>query len=78
MALKNVASKRLQFEIVSPERTLGLGERLGRLIVSQRNTVDTPNFLAITSRGVIPHITPDVIQEHLKLSGVHFALEDCK
>lgn len=52
--------------------------RLGRFSIRERNLIETPNFLAVTSRGVVPHITPDVILEHTSFGGVHMALEDCK
>lgn len=54
------------------------GARLGRLAFSGRRTVDTPNFFGLTSRGVIPHVTPDNVEKHLHTSGTYMALEDCK
>ncbi len=57
---------------------MGSAARLGRLAVAGRKVVETPGFLAITSRGVIPHLTPDVVSEHTQVGGVHLALEDCK
>ncbi|KAI9744206.1 MAG: hypothetical protein M1818_002358 [Claussenomyces sp. TS43310] len=62
----------------------GLGEtadhpssaRLGRLKMSGRKSLETPNFLALSSRGVVPHITPDVMIKHTKFDGVYMALED--
>ncbi|CAG8956246.1 hypothetical protein HYFRA_00003626 [Hymenoscyphus fraxineus] len=50
--------------------------RLGRLSIAGRNDIDTPNFFSISSRGVVPHLTPDVIGEHTQPGGVHIALED--
>jgi hypothetical protein len=52
--------------------------RTGTLILKGRTGIETPNFLAIASRGVVPHITPDVILEHTAIGGVHMALEDCE
>lgn len=40
--------------------------------------LETPNFLAITSRGVVPHLTPDVLTQHTQFEGVHMAIEDCR
>jgi queuine tRNA-ribosyltransferase len=54
------------------------GARLGHLVLKDRKPIETPNFLAITSRGVVPHLTPDVVLEHTQFSGVHLALEDCE
>jgi Queuine tRNA-ribosyltransferase len=52
--------------------------RTGTLALRRRRVVETPNFLAITSRGSVPHITPDVLLEHTGIGGVHMALEDCE
>ncbi|KAJ1329774.1 queuine tRNA-ribosyltransferase accessory subunit [Microdochium nivale] len=53
--------------------------RLGRLAFPrqrQRLPIDTPNFIAITSRGSVPHMTPDVVTRHTQLRGAYMALED--
>jgi hypothetical protein len=52
--------------------------RVGLIQLPGRKPISTPNFFAITSRGVIPHLTPDVISNHTNISGVHLALEDCE
>jgi hypothetical protein len=52
--------------------------RLGKVTLAGRNAVKTPNFFAVTSRGAVPHLTPDVVLEHTDFGGVHMALEDCK
>lgn len=54
------------------------GARLGRLALSESRTVETPNFFAITSRGVVPHVTPDNLSKHVPVAGTYIALEDCK
>jgi queuine tRNA-ribosyltransferase len=66
------------FEIIRPEDPSVLGPRLGQLTVQGRSKLETPNFLAISSRGVVPHMTPDVIAASSQIGGVHMALEDCK
>ncbi|KAK3327361.1 tRNA-guanine(15) transglycosylase-like protein [Cercophora scortea] len=51
--------------------------RLGRLALGGRKSViDTPNYFAITSRGVVPHVSPDNVARHLKTGGAYMALED--
>ncbi|APA05934.1 hypothetical protein sscle_01g007040 [Sclerotinia sclerotiorum 1980 UF-70] len=70
------SSTRLGFQILSTLDHNTSGPRLGRITVEGRKDLETPDFLAITSRGVIPHMTPDVIAAHARLPGVHFALED--
>ncbi|ESZ96237.1 tRNA-guanine transglycosylase family protein [Sclerotinia borealis F-4128] len=74
MAPKNTT--RLGFQILSTLDHNTFGPRLGRLSVEGRKDLETPDFIAITSRGVIPHMTPDVIAAHARVPGVHFALED--
>lgn len=66
------------FETLSHVDPNVIGPRLGRLRVEGRDELDTPNFLALTSRGVIPHMTPDVVAGSTGIKGVHMALEDCK
>jgi len=56
----------------------GAAARLGRMALKGRLPVDTPNFFGITSRGVVPHVTPDNVSKHLKTTGAYMALEDCK
>ena len=61
------------------ELTPGMsGSRMGRLVVLGRSPLETPNFIAVSSRGVVPHMSPDVIAAHANMAGVHMALEDCK
>lgn len=56
----------------------GLGQRLGKLALSGRKAIETPHYLGITSRGVIPHITQDNFARSTSISGVYVGLEDCK
>jgi queuine tRNA-ribosyltransferase subunit QTRTD1 len=76
MALEK--GSKLVFEILGNVDPSISGPRLGRLSIPQRKDLSTPNFLALTSRGVTPHMTPDVIAAHTQFGGVHMALEDCK
>jgi queuine tRNA-ribosyltransferase len=69
--------RKLAFEILSHVDPNILGPRLGKLVVSDRKDLETPNFFAIGSRGVVPHMTPDVIATHTNFGGVYMALEDC-
>ncbi len=52
--------------------------RAGRLTFPKCQTVDTPNFFALASRGAVPHITPDNLARYTQLTGLYMALEDCK
>lgn len=68
----------MKFKVLKAAVAEGSALRLGRLAFSGRRTIDTPNYFAVTSRGAIPHITPDNANNHLDTSGVYMALEDCK
>ncbi|KAI2634030.1 tRNA-guanine transglycosylase [Xylaria nigripes] len=52
------------------------GPRLGRLSLPMRRPIDTPNFIGLTARGAIPHVTPDNVSKKSDLAGVYMALED--
>lgn len=66
------------FEILKAVGGNGASARLGRLTLPQRHTVDTPNFFAVTSRGAVPHLTPDTSARYESFPGVYMAMEDCK
>lgn len=51
--------------------------RLGELAFAGKDAIETPNFLAVTSRGVMPHISPDAIPSQVSFPGVFIAIEDC-
>ncbi|KAF8540323.1 tRNA-guanine(15) transglycosylase-like protein [Trichophaea hybrida] len=51
------------------------GPRLGRLICKNVQ-IDTPAFIAPTSRGVVPHLSHDNLRDHTDIGGVYVALED--
>ena len=70
--------RKILFEVLSHIDPNAAGPRLGRLSIQNRRDLETPNFFAVTSRGVVPHLTPDVISAHAQIGGVHVALEDCK
>ena len=70
-------AKRVFFEILSHVDPNIVGSRLGRLYARGRKELETPDFLAVSSRGVVPHISPDVVA-NTQIGGLHMALEDCK
>jgi len=53
------------------------GVRLGQLTIQGRPAIATPAFIACTSRGVIPHVTQDVLSKLTRVSLVYIGLEDC-
>lgn len=74
MASENAG--KLIFEVLGNVESGVIGPRVGRLAIPERKDLETPNFFAITSRGVTPHMTPDVIAANTQFGGVHIALED--
>lgn len=54
------------------------GLRLGQLSLQGRPTILTPTFVATTSRGVIPHVTQDVLSKLTNIPAVYLGLEDCE
>lgn len=66
------------FEVLGASIADGCVARVGRLSIPGRRPIDTPNYTAITSRGAIPHLTPDNVTRHTNLTSAYMALEDCK
>ncbi|KAK6498708.1 hypothetical protein TWF481_011285 [Arthrobotrys musiformis] len=56
--------------------TTAAAARTGVLNLSKGFTLHTPNFLAPTSRGVVPHLSPDNLERNTGVEGVFVALED--
>lgn len=52
--------------------------RLGKLTFPGRAPILTPHHVVPTSRGIVPHITPDNLKKHTAVTAVHVALEDCR
>lgn len=68
----------MRFDILRAAAGDGTAARLGRLALPRRQTVDTPNYFAVTSRGTVPHLTPDTIAKYASFSGAYMAMEDCE
>ncbi|KAK3068807.1 hypothetical protein LTR53_013333 [Teratosphaeriaceae sp. CCFEE 6253] len=64
------------FSLIRATATQHLAPRLGRLSLANRKAMETPHYLAITSRGVVPHITQDTYIRDTSISGVYVGLED--
>lgn len=55
-----------------------LGARVGQLLRNGRTAIETPHYIATTSRGVVPHVSPDVLAKSTAVSAVYIPLEDCE
>jgi queuine tRNA-ribosyltransferase subunit QTRTD1 len=73
--LDQLPPEMLEFTIL--KATGALAPRLGRLSVAGRKSILTPAFIGNTSRGVIPHVSPDNFHKSAVVDGVYVALEDC-
>ncbi|AEO56113.1 hypothetical protein MYCTH_2300653 [Thermothelomyces thermophilus ATCC 42464] len=69
-------SAAMRFDILKGALKDGVAARVGRLAFAGRLPMDTPNFIGITSRGALPHLTPDNVSKHLQTVGAYMALED--
>ncbi|KAI0453576.1 tRNA-guanine transglycosylase [Xylaria acuta] len=67
---------RAMFKILKGAVNDGVGARLGTLSLPKRRPFDTPNFIGLTARGAVPHMTPDNVSKQSELGGVYIALED--
>ena len=55
-----------------------LSPRVGRLSLPGRTAIETPHYLGLTSRGVVPHLSQDNFARLSSIAGVYAALEDCR
>ncbi|KAF3927185.1 hypothetical protein ABW20_dc0103664 [Dactylellina cionopaga] len=61
---------------VTDVATTQSGARIGVLHLAKGFTLPTPNYIAPTSRGVVPHLSPDNLEKNTGVVGVYVALED--
>ncbi|RDA85076.1 hypothetical protein CP532_3122 [Ophiocordyceps camponoti-leonardi (nom. inval.)] len=64
------------FRLLSSATSDNSTARLGRLALAGRRIIETPNYAAVTSRGCVPHLTPDSLSKHTSLGAAYMALED--
>lgn len=76
--VRQLPEKMLSFSCLRSPAKKGLGPRLGRLSLPDLTRMETPHYIALTSRGAVPHLSPDLMREHAHVRGVHIALEDCE
>ena len=67
------------FSIESRSLVSGDNElRLGTLSCHGRVAIQTPHYVAITSRGAVPHLSQDMMRDNTAIKGIYVALEDCE
>jgi len=70
---------RLSFEALACSNARSnTSARLGHFHHSDRAPIPSPHYVAISSRGAVPHLSQDVMTKHTDLKGVYLALEDCQ
>ena len=52
--------------------------RLGTLSMPGRHAIQTPHYIALSSRGAVPHISQDMMRENTPIKSIYAALEDCE
>lgn len=65
------------FTILHTAGSSGLAARVGKFVLPGRKAIQTPHFIAITSRGTVAHISPDLARKHTSISSLYLGLEDC-
>ena len=72
-------TKAVSFELFTlPSTNAGGKARHGRLSCLDRREVETPTYIALSSRGAVPHLSQDTARDNTALAGLHTALEDCE
>ncbi|KAF7546434.1 hypothetical protein G7Z17_g8431 [Cylindrodendrum hubeiense] len=64
------------FEILKSATADVGAARLGRLALGNHRVMETPNYLAVASRGVIPHLTPENMERYTAFDAAYMAIED--
>lgn len=56
---------------------LGNESRLGTLEYPNKPPLPTPHYFSISSRGCVPHLTPDMMRDATSIKALYSAFEDC-
>ena len=65
------------FKVVKPVNH-EVGARLGCLSFPGRQALETPDYIAVSSRGAVPHLSQDTMRDSTSIKGLYAGLEDCK
>ncbi|KAI9880911.1 MAG: hypothetical protein M1830_009979 [Pleopsidium flavum] len=66
----------LRFFTVLESKPPSMGPRLGSIALKGRIPMQTPHYIALSSRGAVPHVSQDIMRKHTRITGVYVALED--
>ncbi|EER41156.1 tRNA-guanine transglycosylase [Histoplasma capsulatum var. duboisii H88] len=74
-SLAELPDEMFSFSLLGFTPTL-LAPRLGRLALTGRKPIQTPNHVPITSRGVLPHVSHDIMNDRMSIGSLYAAFED--
>lgn len=71
------ANMKNPFATVHASSPGGLAARVGKFVLPNRKPIQTPHYITITSRGAVPHISPDIVRNSTSIGSLYVGLEDC-
>ncbi|KAM0723609.1 hypothetical protein Q7P37_000597 [Cladosporium fusiforme] len=76
MATSTPGQPHLDMFTITKSTAATLAPRLARLALPGRNVIETPHYIGLTSRGVVPHLSQDNFAQISSIKGVYTPLED--
>ena len=70
-------SKLVSFQLSRPQSDKD-EPRVGRLTFQGRSPIDTPHYVAVSSRGAVPHLSQDMMRDSTSTRALYTAVEDCE
>ena len=71
------SSKLVSFQL-SRSHSIKDEPRLGCLTFQGRNPIQTPHYVAVSSRGAVPHLSQDMTRDSTSIRAIYTAVEDCE
>ena len=75
---RTMCTKSVSFEVFAVPPYHVDEARLGKLSCLGKREIETPNYVALSARGAVPHLSQDTVRDHTAIKGVHMALEGCE
>lgn len=72
-----LSSSMCSFKLESPNLRAS-SPRIGRLSFQDRVSIETPHYVAVSSRGAVPHISQDMMRDNTRINAMYAAIEDCE
>lgn len=73
------SSKLMSFQLAIPPSESDKDEaRVGHLTFQGRNPIKTPHYVAVSSRGAVPHLSQDMTRDNTSIRALYTAVEDCE